>query len=217
MAGVVQHAYPIMLDLADRLVVVVGAGAVAVRKVDGLVAGGANRLRVVAPVFHEKLYPDVQRIQQPYQSQYINGAFLVFAATDSAQVNDAVVRDASELGILVQRVDGDEEDPGDFATPAVLRDGLLTITVSTTGSPGLSGFIRDQLKQRLDPRWAEMARAMHVLRPKIRNAAQLSPQRRRAVLTELATPQAMDVLSAGGIAKLHEWIGSRYPELANNT
>ena len=40
--------YPVMLDLRGRVVLVVGAGPIATRKAEGLVAEGA-RVRVVAP------------------------------------------------------------------------------------------------------------------------------------------------------------------------
>src|SRR5438874_11292581 len=47
----VRCAYPLMLDLRDRLVVIVGGGAVAARKARGLLDAGATRVRVISPTF----------------------------------------------------------------------------------------------------------------------------------------------------------------------
>src|SRR4051794_24057378 len=102
----VPHAYPLMLDVTGRLVVIVGGGAVAVRKVDGLLAAGATRVRVVSPVFHAEMPLDdsrVERVAAAYESRHLDGAALVFAATDLPEVNAAVVRDARSRGILVNR------------------------------------------------------------------------------------------------------------------
>src|SRR4051794_37590699 len=38
------HTYPLLLDVTDRSIVIVGGGAVAVRKAEGLLAAGATRV-----------------------------------------------------------------------------------------------------------------------------------------------------------------------------
>ena len=90
----VRHAYPIMLDVTDRLVVIVGGGAVAVRKAAGVIEAGATpgcvRRRRLTPAMPEA----VERVEAPYEPRHLDGAGLVFAATDLPAVNDAVVRDA---------------------------------------------------------------------------------------------------------------------------
>ena len=48
-------------------------------------------------------------------------------------------------GILVCRADMDENDPGDFTTPAMLEQGPLVVTVSAGGSPALAARVRDEL------------------------------------------------------------------------
>src|SRR3954454_1471168 len=148
-----RHSYPILLDLTDRLVVIVGGGAVAVRKAAGVLDAGATRVRCVSPTFHPDLPAAVERVPEAYRPEHIESAGLVFAATDSAEVNDAVVRDASTRGIWVNRADADDGQPGDFTVPARLREGPVTVTVSAGGSPALAAAIRDGVAARWDPRW----------------------------------------------------------------
>jgi precorrin-2 dehydrogenase/sirohydrochlorin ferrochelatase len=209
-------AYPIVLNLSDRLIVVVGGGSVALRKVLGLVAGGATRIRVVSLSFHEMMPAEssiLQRVYGAYDAKYLEGASLVFAATDSPEVNDAVVRDAHARGALVCRADVDEENAGDFSTPAMLRDGAMLITVSSGGSPALSAMIRDRIKQSLDPRWTKMADAMQLLRPKLRGS--LAPARRKAAFVELCSDEALRQLQEHGLDGLQRWLSEKFPELSD--
>src|SRR5688572_31143815 len=124
-----------MLDVTGRLVVIIGGGAVAVRKVKGLLDAGATRVRVVSPTAHAEMPADVEHVTATYQAGHLDGAQLVFAATDSAAVNEQVVRDARAREIWVNR--SDEGDEGDFSNPAVARRGAVTLAVST-GSAALS-------------------------------------------------------------------------------
>lgn len=134
----------------------------------------------------------------------------MFAATDSPAVNRAVVEQARRIGVLACRVDTDEEVAGDFAVPAVLRDGSLLVAVSS-GSPALSARIRDYLAQMVDRRWARMADAMGSLRPTI--LARLSPSVRAEVFDELFSDAGLSELDRGGLDGLRRWLCSRYPQL----
>jgi len=210
-----SNGYPIVLDVREQLVVIIGGGAVAVRKARGVIDAGATRVRVISPTFHQDMPPQVQRVEQAYQGgAQLAGAGLVFAATDQPDVNDAVARDAHAIGALVCRADVEEGgESGDFSTPAVLRDGPLLISVSSGGgSPALSAMIRNRLAKAIDPRWVRMAQAMQTLRPIIREKVR-DPVRRREMFKELCADAAADQLAAGGIEQLSSWLGERFPEL----
>src|SRR3954466_13379237 len=141
----VRASYPLMLDVTNRPVVIIGGGSVAARKARGLLEAGGTEVRMVSPSFHEGVPAAVERIVGRYEARHLTGAGLVFAATDSGETNDAVVADAQRLGILVCRADGDGEEPGNFSTPAVLRKGAITLAVSAAGAPALAARIRDEL------------------------------------------------------------------------
>src|SRR5262245_42466510 len=101
-----------MLDVTDRLAVIVGGGGVAARKAAGLIEAGANRIRVVAPVFGPDPFDRrIERITATYRAEHLDGAKLVFAATNDPAVNDAVVRDAQSKGVLVCRANADDDSP----------------------------------------------------------------------------------------------------------
>ena len=200
-----------MLDLTNRLVVIIGGGAVAARKAAGVADAGARQIKCVSPLFKAD-FPAVEKVLERYEPRHLEGAGLVFAATDSAEVNDAIVRDSRALGVLVSRVDSGEGAAGDFATPAVLRRSAVSVTVSA-GSPALSALVRDGLAARWDERWSKMADAMRRLRPALTREGRLHPGRRTAVLRDLATEEALSVLGSGGECALFGWIAARHPEL----
>jgi siroheme synthase-like protein len=199
-----------MLDVTERLVVIIGGGAVAVRKIKMLREAGATRVRVVAPHFHEQIPAEIERVQESYEPRHLDGSSLVYAATDSSAVNDQVVRDARTRGVLVNRLD--EGSPnGDFVTPAAWRQGEVVLAVSA-GSAALSIAIRDDLAAQLDDRHVRMSQVMAEMRPKIRDSG-LGPQKRSAIFRDLATDDALDALAQRGERGLHAWLAARYPEL----
>lgn len=136
--------YPIVLDVAGVPVLVVGGGTVALRKVQGLLAAGAE-VTVVAPGIAAALRAlPVHVIERPYAPGDLEHARLVITATDDPDVNASVAADANRRGIWVNSAD----DPANctFTLPAVARDGAVTIAVSTGGaSPALASHLRGEI------------------------------------------------------------------------
>ncbi len=200
----VAETYPILLCLSGRLAVVVGGGAVAVRKAGGLLAAGAA-VRCVAPHVHEKMPENVELVREMFESRHLEGAMLVFAATDVVEVNDAVVREARRRGILVGRADASEAEAGDFTVPALWHDGEVTIGVSAGGSPALAAVIRDRVGERMDRALVRMAETMKQLRPMIK-ARVADTGRRQEIFRALAGERAIAINEHGGMAAVQEWI-----------
>ena len=135
--------YPVHLILTGRLCLVVGGGIIGARKALGLLAAGA-RVRVVSLDFCDGLRScshELELIEAAYCSEHMDDVFLAVAATDSRQVNAAVVSDARDRRIPVNCADNQQD--GDFIVPASIRRGDLCISVSTgSASPGLSMRIK---------------------------------------------------------------------------
>jgi siroheme synthase-like protein len=213
------QAYPMMLDVTDRLVVIVGGGAVAARKATTLMECGATHVRCVATRFDRNLPVGVERITERYEARHLDGAGLVFAATDDPTVNAAVVRDARSRGVLVNRADGvsgedaEEGGPSDFTTPARFYDGeAITVTVSA-GNPALAVKIRDRIAHKFDHTFSQMAMAMRALRPRIMARSDLSQDQRAQIFRKLATDEAGTALYVHGLDGLWQWLIESHPEL----
>jgi siroheme synthase-like protein len=187
---------------------IVGGGAVAARKARALLECGATRVRVISTEFSDDLPTGVERVRREYQSGDVDDASLVFAATDRPDVNARIVADARGRGIFANRADDDEE--GDFITPAMHHAGAIQITVSA-GSAALTARIRDEVAARLDPRWQQMAEVMRALRPRISRRRDLSPARRRDIFHALASNEAMNIAMAGPEA-VWAWVSERFSD-----
>jgi precorrin-2 dehydrogenase/sirohydrochlorin ferrochelatase len=152
----VAPGYPIVVDLAGRPVVVVGAGPVAARKVTGLLPAGPD-IHVVAPDVLPGLDAlaaagRVRLSRRGYATGDLDGAALAFAAGPAA-VNRQVAADAAAAGVPVCVTD--DPGAGSFTTPATLRRGELLVAVATGGrAPGLAGALRRRLGHELGPEWS---------------------------------------------------------------
>jgi precorrin-2 dehydrogenase/sirohydrochlorin ferrochelatase len=176
--------YPILLNLENRLCVVVGGGAVGLRKVRSLLRVGARvRLIAPAPEAPEGDLENVEVVRRAYRRGDLKGVFLAFAATDDREVNAAVLREAREKGVLVNMADAPTD--GDFTLPALLRRGDLTVGVSTGGkSPALAALVRDHLSGALGPEWAAVLEIASALRRK-RLTVEMETEYNQAILRRL--------------------------------
>ena len=161
--------YPVDLVVEGRRCVVVGGGTVAARKVEGLVAAGAEVV-VIAPEIDGQIRTlGVGLIQRAYRGGDLEGAWLAIAATDDPAVNRAIRADADQAHVWVNAVD----DPSScsFTLPAVVRRGPVMVTVSTAGhSPALASWIRGQLAAQLGPEVGLLAEWLSEARDQLKAA-----------------------------------------------
>jgi len=142
--------YPLAVNLKDRLVVIIGGGKVAQRKIKKLLEAKAQ-IKVVSPDITPSLKRLVYKrkitwISRFVQSCDLHSATLVIAATSNAVINKSVSRWARSQGIWVNVVD----NPGlsDFISPALFRKRKAIIAVYTDGQdPVLSRDLKNFLKE----------------------------------------------------------------------
>jgi precorrin-2 dehydrogenase/sirohydrochlorin ferrochelatase len=151
----------LMAELLPRhgRALVVGGGNVAARKVRALVEA-SFAVTVVAPEIDRgiRAIAGVVCVERAYEPGDIDGHMLVFACTDARDVNRAVGEAARAAGVLVDVTDSQEEST--FFTPAVHREGALTVAVSTGGaSPALARQVLDRIVTALGAGWAQRVEA----------------------------------------------------------
>ena len=145
--------YPVMLQLRGRRCLVIGAGPVGQRKLQSLVPTGAELILVAPEADRLDLPPEVSIINRVFRETDLDGATLVFAATDSSLVNTQIADAARKRKIPVNIAD--DPQSSDFTLPAVSRQGALVVAVGTTGqSPAAAVLARDALEDYLGTGWA---------------------------------------------------------------
>ncbi len=183
--------YPLFLDIAGRLCVVVGGGKVAQRKVERLLACGA-RVAVVGERFTAGLKAlaaqgAIVRRGAGYEAAHIRDAYLVIGATDDEGVNGRIAADARALGIPVNIAD--EPARCDFILPSLVERGALTIAVSTAGkSPALAKKLRRELEAAYGGEYAVLLHILGKLREKVMAKGRSSAENRKKFEAVLASP-----------------------------
>ena len=123
----------------------------AARKVAALLEAGAL-VSLVSPELTPDFPLPVEHISRRFEPGDCQGFALVFAATNSFEVNQAVAEEARRLNIPVN--DASAPTGSDFHTQAVVRRGPLTIGISTEGdSPVVSGYIKREIESLIGPQW----------------------------------------------------------------
>ncbi|WP_068774080.1 bifunctional precorrin-2 dehydrogenase/sirohydrochlorin ferrochelatase [Paenibacillus sp. FJAT-26967] len=218
-----NREYAAMLKLTGRPCLVVGGGAVAERKIAALLEAGAD-VTVISPSvtpairswaetgglswlsFHYGT-PEIIRNHElegsekdpvnkggtvfPDLSPYV----ILFAATDSREVNDLLRREADKLGKLVNIAD--QPDTGNMTVPAVVHRGKLTLTVSTSGSsPALAAEIRRELESAYGPEYAPYVDFLSELRETMRERIP-DTQKRQELLRRVPSWNVPERIRAG--------------------
>jgi precorrin-2 dehydrogenase/sirohydrochlorin ferrochelatase len=162
--------YPVNLNITDKLCLVVGGGAVALRKTKSLLAGGA-KIRVISPEVHVELRVLAQNkaiewFSRGFVEGDLKGAFLAFAATNNHDIQFLISKEAAKYSVLLNSAD----DPrnSQFHVPAHFRRGKMLVTVSTGGSsPALAKKIRQRLELELVPEYEIVVELFSLIREKV--------------------------------------------------
>jgi uroporphyrin-III C-methyltransferase/precorrin-2 dehydrogenase/sirohydrochlorin ferrochelatase len=131
--------YPLFLDVSGRRVVVVGGGAVAVRRARALHEAGAYVV-VVAPEVSGGI-DAVEVHRRPFEPDDVDGAWLVLACTDDGEVNAVVAAAAAERGIWCARADRADESAAWVPAAGAVDD--VQVAVTAGGDPTRARELRD--------------------------------------------------------------------------
>ena len=185
---------PIFVKLRDRLAVVVGGGAIAEGKIDGLFAAEA-RIRVVAPRVTRAIAEWIAEGKVEWRAEAfapadLDGAYLVIAATSAPGVNEAVFSEADARGILCNAVDDIEHCH--FYYGSVVQRGDLQIAVSTNGkSPALAQRLRQELETQFGPEYEVWLEWLGAARELLR-ASNSDSETNKKLLHQLASEPAFE-------------------------
>ncbi len=173
---------PIFLDVRDRDLLIVGGGAVALRKAD-LTARAGARLRVVAPEIHAELIQLVQDSGgqchlREFTPEDLTGVVAAVAATGDLGVNRQVAKAAQARDLPVNVVDS--PDDCSFIFPSIVDRNPLLVAVSSGGrAPLLARKVRAQMEATLPAAYGRLAELMGRFRTDVKAALGTLDERRK--------------------------------------
>jgi len=181
--------FPAFLKLTNRRVLVVGGGSIAAQKIPGLLEAGAL-VHVVSPKLSPQLTEWLRNQEiiwspKSFDSDDLNGAFLVIAATSLRDLNAKVYREADQRNILCNAVD--DIDHCHFYYGSIVQRGDLQIAISTNGkSPALAQRLRKELEQQFGPEYQHWLDWLGAARESLR-AQSSDPESTKRQLHDLAS------------------------------
>ena len=189
---------PIMVQLKNRRVIVVGGGSAARRKVSTLCKAKA-RVIVVAP----DVVKEIAQLAQGGELRWWPRAFkandcrcasLVVAATDNRKTNSEVLRSARRHGALAIACDGRRRSSSFCAT---FPRGRLTFAVHSGGlAPALSVHLKERMARQFGPEWERVGAIFGSLRKQIK-ALSLSEKKELALWKSILQGRAMEAILVG--------------------
>ena len=170
--------FPLNIELNKKLILLVGGGEVAERKLDLLIKAKAQVI-IMSPTFTDYLQTFSNRAELTFVDSEYKTSILdeykfsfVIAATNNEDLNKKIAKDANEKNILVNVVDRPEIC--DFIFPSILERGPVTVSVSTGGaSPVLARMLRTKLETSIPGGYGKLAKIVSdnrvVVRKKFKN------------------------------------------------
>jgi precorrin-2 dehydrogenase len=164
--------WPVNLLVRDRLVVVVGAGRIAARKIEPLLELGA-RVTVIAPEVGSDVrkWHDAGRLvlhERGFRADDVDDAWLAVTATPDPVVNAAVSRAGDERRVFVNSAD----DPANcsFTLMSVVRRADLVVAIGTGGrSPALATWLKRRAQAELGPEYETLLDLLSEAREELRS------------------------------------------------
>lgn len=192
--------YPIFLiNLSERHCIVIGGGHEGQGKVKGLLDCDAT-VTVISPELTETLQQWAEEgrftwLARDYQPGDLRGAFLVIAERRDPITNAAIWDEGEAEGALINVMDDVEHC--NFVAGSVVRQGPLTVAISTSGAaPTLSVRMRQRMEQEFGPEYGTFLEWLRDMRPAM---AEHYPDfnQRRSLWYELVDSDILSLLRNG--------------------
>lgn len=150
--------FPMFFNVEGKAVLIVGAGTIALRRVETLLSFGAS-ITVAAPEWKEEIgfYRDagqLKLLEQAYTHELLQEEyFMLIAATDNEILNQEICAAGKQKGFLVNNAS--DKSQCDFYFPAIVRQGDVVAGVCAGGKNHrlvrkVAAGMREWLKQFMD-------------------------------------------------------------------
>ncbi len=165
--------YPVFIKLENMQVLLVGAGNVALEKLQSLLGNSpAAKITVVAPFVREELrfflndYHQCKLIERGFEEKDLEEKNIVVCATDNPALHQQIKTLANAKGLLVNVAD--TPPLCDFYLGSIVQKGSLKIAISTDGkSPTIAKRVKEVLNETLPDEIDSLLQNMQDIRNKM--------------------------------------------------
>ena len=142
--------FPVSIDLNNKNILVIGAGKIALRKVETLMSYNCNILIITKDILEEKFLELEKNNKikilknQEFEEKFLKKIFLVIAATDNEVLNKNISQLCMSKNILVNNVTSKDNMNVRFAS--IYEKDDIQIAISASGNPKKAIEIKNKIK-----------------------------------------------------------------------
>ena len=142
--------FPVSIDLNNKNVLVIGAGKIALRKVETLMSYNCNILVITKDILEEK-FLELEKSNkikilknQEFEEKFLENIFLVVVATDNEVLNKNISQLCINKNILVNNITSKDDMNVRFAS--IYEKDDIQIAISANGNPRKAVEIKNKIK-----------------------------------------------------------------------
>ena len=142
--------FPVSIDLNNKNILVIGAGKIALRKVETLMSYNCNILVITKDILEEK-FLELEKSNkikifknQEFEEKFLENIFLVVVATDNETLNKKISQLCMSKNILVNNVTSKDDMNVRFASIYEKND--IQIAISGNANPKKAVEIKNKIK-----------------------------------------------------------------------
>ena len=146
----VNKFFPVSIDLNNKNVLIIGAGKIALRKVETLLNYNCNINVITKEVLEEK-FLELEKDNkikilknQEFKEKFLQDIFLVVVATDNEVLNKNISQLCINKNILVNNITSKDDMNVRFASIYEKND--IQIAISANGNPKKAVEIKNKIK-----------------------------------------------------------------------
>lgn len=142
--------FPVLLDISNSNIVLVGAGEIALFKFNKIVEYNPKKLTVISksfmPDFHNVKRDYLTLVEKNVELQDVDSADIVIVAIDDTNLQQEIYDYCKRKKIMCNCVD--EIKRCDFIFPSTIKKGDITISISSSGKvPGFSVSLKEYIEE----------------------------------------------------------------------
>ncbi|RRD38338.1 bifunctional precorrin-2 dehydrogenase/sirohydrochlorin ferrochelatase [Fusobacterium nucleatum] len=142
--------FPISIDLNNKNVLVIGAGKIALRKIETLLNYNCN-INVITKEILEEKFLELEKNNkikifknQEFEEKFLENIFLVITATDNEILNKEISQLCMSKNILVNNVTS--KDDMNIRFMSIYEKDDIQIAISANGNPKKAVEIKNKIK-----------------------------------------------------------------------
>jgi len=151
---VANKFFPVSIDLNNKNILVIGAGKIALRKIETLMSYNCNILVITKDILEEKFLELEKNNKikilknQEFEEKFLENFFLVIAATDNEVLNKNISQLCINKNILVNNITSKDDMNVRFAS--IYEKDDMQIAISASGNPKKAIEIKNKIKNILE-------------------------------------------------------------------